>query len=126
MTERPPIPFEIVQHPSGARVASDGTLSLLVLYDAADARVFRRRSVSGLPIKPPAELLVPQLNQFAGELLADPHTTAQAARDRLIAIAGMVAVAEPVRSESLVVEIDGVRVYFANGSVIVTRQDLGA
>lgn len=53
-----PIPFEIVEQ-DGVRVASNGTLRLTLLD--ADGQLYRRRAISGLPLKPPAELLIPQL-----------------------------------------------------------------
>lgn len=122
--QQQPVPFEIVPQPGGQRVASNGELALVVLEDLPGAQVFRRRSVSGLPLKPAAELLIPQLNQLAGDLLANPDTNAEQARQRLAAIAGTVQTAEPVRSEALVVDVDGVRIYIAGTNVIVTRKDL--
>lgn len=116
-----PIPFEIIEH-DGVRVASNGTASLSLLD--AGGLLFRRRGVRGLQTSPPAEILIPQLNQLAGELLANPGTTAEQAVGRVLAIAGTVRTEDPQRSEWAVAELDGVRVYCDGVNVIVTRQDL--
>lgn len=116
-----PIPFEIVQQ-DGVSVASNGSIRLSMLD--ADGRLFKRRGVSGLAIKPAAEVLIPQLNALAGELLAKPDTPATEARARLLAIAGLVNTAEPQQHEWAVAELDGVRVYTDGANVVVTKQDL--
>lgn len=126
MSDPAPIPFEIVPQAGGQRIASDGHIALVVLEDLPEAQIFRRRSVSGLPLKPAAEVLVPQLNQLAGELLAAPATTAEQARQRLLAIAGTVQVADPVRSEAVVCQVDGLHIYISGTAVVVTRKDLKA
>ncbi len=116
-----PIPFEIIEQ-DGQRYASNGTMRFAV-FDA-DAKLYRKRAISGIPMKPPAEVLIPQLNLFAGELLAAPDTSAQVAVGRLLAIAGLVPVAEPQRTEWLAIDIGGVHVYCDGSTVIVTRQEL--
>lgn len=116
-----PTPFEIVEH-GGVRVASNGVASLSLLD--AGGLLFRRRGVRGLQTAPAAEVLIPQLNQLAGELLANPETTAAEAVARVMAIAGTVRFAEPEHSEWAVAELDGVRVYHDGSNVIVTREDL--
>lgn len=117
-----PVPWEIVTRPDGVRVASNGAQRLVVLDEAG--QVFRRRGVTGLAMRPAAELLIPQLNALAGELLAAPDMPARAAVDRLLAIAGTVPTAEPQRVEWAVAEIDGVRVYVDGPNVVVTTRDL--
>lgn len=116
-----PIPFEIIQQ-DGVSVASNGAIRLSMLD--AGGRLFKRRGVSGLTIKPAAEVLIPQLNALAGELLAKPDTAASEARARLLAIAGLVNTAEPQQHEWAVAELDGVRVYTDGANVVVTKQDL--
>lgn len=121
-----PVPFEIAEHVTaeGApiRIASNGGLRLTLLD--ADGKLCRRRGVSGLALKPAAELLLPQVNALAGELLARPDMPAQEAVGRLLALAGQVPTAEPQRHEWALAELDGVRVYTNGVDVIVTRQDL--
>lgn len=115
-------PFEIVDGADGARIASNGALRLIVT-DAA-GRLFRRRGLKGLAMRPAAEQLVPQLNALAGELLQQPDMPAQEAVGRLLAIAGTVPVAEPQRVEWAVAELNGVRVYTDGVNVVVTTQDM--
>lgn len=116
-----PVPFEIIER-DGVRVASNGALT--VTLPDAGGRLFRRRGVTGISTKPAAELLIPLLNELAGELLQRPDTPAQEAVARLLAIAGLVPVAEPQRVEWLVAELDGVRAYTDGRNVVVTKQDL--
>lgn len=125
-TETPPVPFEIVEHPrpEGApmRVASNGAVRLTLLDDGG--RLFRRRGISGLSLKPAAELLLPHVNALAGELLARPDMPAHEAVGRLLALAGQVPTAEPQRHEWAVAELGDVKVYTNGVDVIVTRQEL--
>ena len=116
-----PIPFEIIEQ-DGQRYASNGTMRVAV-FDA-DAKLYRKRAISGIPMKPPAEVLIPQLNLFAGELLANPGTPADVAVGRLLALAGLVPTAEPQRQEWIAVDIDGIHIYSDGSTVIVTRQEL--
>lgn len=116
-----PVPFEIIEQ-DGMRVASNGTLRLTLLDGAG--RMFRRRGLKGLAMKPPAELLIPQLNQLAGELLQRPDMPADEAVGRLLSLAGLVPTAEPKRMEWVVAELNGVRVYTDGTNVVVTTQDL--
>lgn len=116
-----PVPFEIVEQ-DGARVASNGAVRLTLL-DAA-GKLFRRRGVSGLALKPPAEILIPQLNALAGELLQRPDMPAAEAVGRVLAMAGLVPTAEPQRHEWAVAELDGVRVYTDGVNIVVTKQEL--
>lgn len=120
-TEQPPA-FEIVEAGPGHRVASNGALSLSLL--AEGGRLFRRRGVVGLASKPAGELVLPQLNALAGELLANPTMPADEMIGRLLALAGLVPVTKPRRIEWAVAELDGVRVYTDGAAVIVTKQDL--
>lgn len=116
-----PIPFEIVEQ-DGVRVASNGRLRLSVLD--ADGVIYRRRAISGLASKPASEVLIPLLNEFAGELLVRPDTPAQEAVGKLLAIAGLVPTAEPQRHEWAVAVLDGVRVYTDGVNIVMTRADL--
>lgn len=116
-----PIPFEIIEQ-DGHRYASNGTIRFAV-FDAS-AKLYRKRAISGIAMKPPAEVLIPQLNLFAGELLANPSTPADVAVGRLLAIAGLVPVTEPQRHEWLAIDIDGIHVYCDGATVIVTKQEL--
>lgn len=115
-----PIPFEITER-DNARFASNGTVRVALLDGG---KMYRRRAISGIPIKPPAEVLIPQLNQLAGELLAQPDTPAHVAVGRLLAMAGMIPTAEPQRHEWLVAQLDDVRVYTNGVEVIITKQEL--
>lgn len=117
-----PVPFEIVEVAPGHRVASNGGISLSLLDDGG--RLFRRRGVVGLSTRPAAEVVLPQLNGFAGELLANPAMPAEEVAARLLALAGLVPVAAPKRVEWAVAELDGVRVYTDGSAIVVTKQDL--
>lgn len=117
-----PVPFEIVRGDDGLQVASNGRLRVVV--PDAGGKLFRRRGMRGLALKPPAEQLIPQLNALAGELLQRPDMPAQEAVGRLLALAGMVPTTEPKRIEWLVGELQGVRVYTDGETVILTTQDM--
>jgi hypothetical protein len=120
-TEQPPA-FEIVEAGPGHRVASNGAISLSLLD--AGGRLFRRRGVVGMATKPAGEMVLPQLNGLAGELLANPAMPADEVVGRLLALAGLVPITKPRRIEWAVAELDGVRVYTDGSAVIVTKQDL--
>lgn len=117
-----PAPFEIATLAPGHLVASNGTATLSVLGDGG--RLFRRRGMAGLAAQPPAEAILPHLNQFAGELLAQPDMPAAAVATHLRALAAMLHTEEPRRLEWAVAELDGVRVYSDGTAVVVTKQDL--
>ena len=117
-----PVPFEIVRGDDGLQVASNGRLRVVV--PDAGGKLFRRRGMRGLALKPPAEQLIPQLNALTGELLQRPDMPAQEAVGRLLALAGMVPTTEPRRIEWLVGELNGVRVYTDGENVILTTQDM--
>lgn len=117
-----PVPFEIVREDEGLCVASNGAVQ--VVAHGAAARMFRRRGIRGIARKPAAEVLLPQLNELAGELVSNPDMDAREAVARLLAIAGTVPTSEPQRMEWVVAELDGVRVYVDGSTVIVTREDL--
>lgn len=116
-----PVPFEIVEGP-GMTVASNGAMRLTVLGEGA--KVFRRRAITGIQTKPAAEMLIPLLNGLATELLAQPGMPAQDAVARLLALAGLVPLAEPKRVEWVVGELNGVRVYTDGANVVMTTEDL--
>lgn len=116
-----PIPFEIVEE-ENMRVASNGTLRLVVL--GGEGKVFRRRAVTGIQTRPPAEILIPQLNALATELLSRPDMPAHEAVGRVMAVAGMVPMTEPKRVEWVVGELHGVRVYTDGANVLMTTEDL--
>lgn len=116
-----PVPFEIIER-DGLHVASNGQLRLTVMGDGG--RIFRRRAITGLQTKPAAEMLIPLLNGLATELLAQPDMPAQDAVARLLALAGLVPLAEPQRVEWVVGELAGVRVYSDGTNVVMTTEDL--
>lgn len=68
--------------------------------------------------------VVALLNGLATELLAQPDMPAQDAVARLLALAGLVPIAEPKRVEWVVGELNGVRVYTDGANVVMTTQDL--
>jgi hypothetical protein len=121
MTDKP-VPFEIVTTPEGMRVASNGTLRMSLIEQ--DGRLFRRRGIKGLQTQAAGETLLPLLNQFAGELVAQPDMAPGAVVARLMALAGTVHTTEPQHVEWAVAELDGVRVYVGGMDVVVTRQNL--
>ena len=116
-----PVPFEITESGT-SRIATNGDTTLTLLD--ADGRVFRRRAIKGMSMKPCAEAAIPCLNQLAGELLASPDMPAHAVVQRLADISAQI---QPVPSQPVewaVAELDGVRVYMMGRDVIVTRQEL--
>jgi len=115
------VPFEITEQ-GETRIASNGDTSLTLLD--ADGKLFRRRGVRGLNMKPCGESALPLLNELAGELLAKLDMPAHVLAQRL---AGISAAVQPVPSETIewaVAELDGVRIYMTGKHVLVTRQDL--
>lgn len=116
-----PTPFDIVDH-GGVKVASNGVVRLSV--PDAEGRVFLRRGIAGIALKPPAEVVLPKLNELAGELLARMDMPGQDLIDRLTAILGQISVKEPQRHEWAVAELDGVRAYTDGVDIILTKQDL--
>lgn len=116
-----PVPFEIIEQ-DGMRVASNGTLRMMVL--GAEGKLLRRRAITGLQTKPAAEMLIPLLNGLATDLLAQPDMPAQDAVSRLLALAGLVPITEPKRQEWVVAELNGVRVYTDGANVVVTTQEM--
>lgn len=117
-----PVPFEIIEQDKGMRVASNGTLRMMVL--GAEGKLFRRRAITGIQAKPAAEMLIPLLNGLATDLLAQPDMPAQEAVSRLLALAGLVPITEPKRQEWVVAELNGVRVYTDGANVVVTTQEM--
>lgn len=124
LSQQQPTPFEIVTGPDGMRVASNGRLRLTVLDPRG--KLFRRRAIRGIAAKPAAEVLLPQINALAGELLASPGLTGAELQARLHAIAGTLVTEEPRRVEWAVAELAGVRVYVDGETVIVTTLNLEA
>lgn len=116
-----PVPFEIVRG-DDATVASNGRMRLTVLGAAGVVR--RRRAISGLGLRPAGEVLLPQLNALAGELLQRPDMPADEAVGRLLALAGLVPTAKPVRHEWVYACLDGVFIYTDGAEVIVTNKEL--
>lgn len=117
-----PVPFEIIQQDNGVRVASNGAIRMLVL--GTDGKLFRRRAITGIQAKPAAEMLIPLLNGFATDLLAQPDMPAQEAVARLLSLAGLVPITEPKRQEWAVAELNGVRVYTDGANIVVTTQEM--
>lgn len=116
-----PTPFDIVDH-GGVKVASNGKVRLSVAGDAG--RMFLRRGIAGIALKPPAEVVMPKLNELLGDLLNRMDMPGQDLVDRLTAIIGQVSLKEPQRHEWAVAELDGVRVYTDGVDIILTKQDL--
>jgi hypothetical protein len=117
-----PAPFEFADGPAGMKVASNG--AVCVALQDPNGRMFRRRGVVGLQTTPPAEKLLPKLNEFAGHLVANLEMGSHEAVNKLLAIAGTVSTAEPQRKEWCVVELDGVRIYINGTEIIVTKREL--
>lgn len=117
-----PAPFEIVEHDGGARTASNGRVR--VCLPDARGTLFRRRGIRGLAQRPVAELVLPQLNALAGDILARPDMPAADLAGRLAALACMAAPQEPQRVEWCVAQLEGVRVYTDGESIVVTTEDL--
>jgi hypothetical protein len=117
-----PVPFEILEHAPGHLVASNGAVTLSLLDSGG--RLFKRRGIAGLATKPAGEVVLPQLNQLAGELLANPAMPAEELVGRLLALAGHVPISDPKRIEWAVAELNGVRVYTDGAAIVVTKQDL--
>lgn len=117
-----PLPFEIAVAGDGHRVASNGEATLSVMEP--EAKLWKRRAQKGLALKPPAEIVIPLLNQLAGELLASPHMPAHEVAERVRAIAGQAQPVPPRNVEWAVAELDGVRCYFDGRAAILTRLDL--
>ena len=116
-----PVPFELSESGT-SRIATNGDTTMTLLDP--DGKLFRRRGIRGLSMKPCAEAAIPRLNQLAGELLASPDMPAHLVAQRLAEISAEV---QPVPSQPVewaVAELDGVRVYMMGRDVIVTRQEL--
>ena len=117
-----PAPFHIHRQDDGACVASDGKRRVFV--PDTDANVRRRRAIKGIAAKAAADGVLPQLNQFAGELLKHPETPAEEIVARLHAIAKTINIQPPKRVEWLAVTLDQVNVYIEGDDVVITRRDL--
>ena len=123
MSSVQPDPFEIAER-DGVRVATDGVLTVALMAPGGEGRLFRRRGVRGLAMSAPGARVLPELNRLAGDLLAQLDMPPEALAARLHELLVMAAPVEPQRVEWAVAELDGVRVYVGQGSVIVTRDDL--
>ena len=116
-----PTPFEIVER-DGAKHASNGAMTLSVLD--GDGLLFRRRAVKTTAAPPPAEGVLPRVNELAGLLLANPEMPPEEITRRLLDMAETIAPKPVQRIEWAVARLDGVSVYVDGTNVIVTRQDL--
>ena len=116
-----PVPFLIVDH-GGTKVASNGTLRLTVLDQGGE--MFLRRGVSGIALKPPGEVVLPLLNELAGDLLSNLNMPGEDLIARLKTLIGHVSTKEPEKHEWAVAQLDDVRVYTNGAEVIVTKRDL--
>lgn len=118
-----PQPFEITAlGEGGGRVAFNGAARLTVLE--ADALLFRRRAVKVSTAKPPAETVLPLLNELAGQLVADLSIDGETLSARLAHIAQQIKPTPSTQVEWAVAELNGVRVYFDGHDVVVTQRDL--
>lgn len=116
-----PVPFKIVDH-DGSKVASNGTLRLTVLDKGGE--MYLRRGISGIALKPPGEVVLPLLNELAGDLIANLNMPGEDLVGRLKVLIGQVSLKEPERHEWAVAELDGVRVYTNGVDVILTKREL--
>lgn len=116
-----PIAFELGEK-GGVRVASNGAVRLSL--HEPDGKLFLRRGIAGISARASGDVLIPKLNELAGDLLANPEMKPSDAVGRLIAIAGLLPTAEPKRIEWAVVSIDGINVYTDGCDVIVSRREL--
>lgn len=116
-----PTPFEIVEQ-DGVRVASNGQRTVTLLD--AGGRIFRRRGITGISARPVGEIVLPQLNELAGDLLKQLDMPAAELTQRLQALIAQATPTEPVHIEWAVVELKGVRVYVDGENVVVTERDL--
>jgi len=114
-------PWQIVAE-GPVRCASNGAAR--VMTDEPDATIIQRRAIKGIPSKSACEVLLPQINGFAGELLANLEMPAEEAVQRLIAIAGTVSPQKPKHVNWLVVSVGDVHVYADGSEVLVTRKHL--
>ncbi|MGL4576376.1 MAG: hypothetical protein ACRCV9_16450 [Burkholderiaceae bacterium] len=117
-----PVPFVIKQFEGGASAASNG--STQVMAPDAGSRMFLRRGIRGLQTGCVADKVLPQLNQLAGDLLAQQNMPAAELRARLHILMAACETPQPQNVEICVVELDGVRAYVQEDRVIVTRQDI--
>jgi hypothetical protein len=117
-----PVPFEISRPKGGPQVASNGRLRVVLLDGEGVLKL--RRAVKGLARQPAGEVLLPKLNELAGECLANPSMPATQLVGKLLAIAGLVPTAEPQNIEWAMATLGAVNVYTDGETVIVTRQDL--
>ena len=104
------------------RVATNGTVRLTVRGEGG--KVFLRRGIKGIALKPPAEALLPHLNQLAGELLKRLDMPANEAVQRLLGLVGMVPTVKPRRVEWAVAELGDVRVYTDGTDIILTKENM--
>lgn len=117
-----PVPFEIVER-DGAKHASNGALTVTVLD--ADGKLFRRRAIKADPSPPPAEGVLPRLNELAGTLLEQADMPPEEIARRLMDIAqSLTAPKHMQRIEWAVARLGDVSVYVDGQNVIVTRNDL--
>lgn len=116
-----PVPFEISQR-DGVRVASNGHLTLTLLDEGG--RLFRRRGIAGLSARPAGDVVLPQLNALAGDLLAHLDMPAAELQQRLAAIVALATPPEPRNIEWAVAELNGVRAYVDGENVVLTTRDL--
>lgn len=120
-----PVPFEIIEHSADGltvRQASNGALRVTVMD--ADAKLFRRRAISGIAMRPAAELVLPHLNQLATDLLQQLDMPAEQVAGRLLALAGQIPLTKPKNTECVVAVLDGVHVITDGRDVFVSRKDL--
>jgi hypothetical protein len=119
-----PVAFRIVTEGDN-KVISDGTITAVVLDDVVpSAQVFLRRAMHGVSLKPPAETIIPLMNDLQGRMLAGGMSDREIEHE-LHALAGLARRPEPRRVEGAVIDVDGLRVYLhSSGVVCITRRDL--
>ena len=117
-----PNPFEIRTLEDGVRVASNGQTT--VVARDPEATMIRRRGITGIGARPPGELILPELNALAGDILNRLDMPAAELQARIKMLAAMSTPNEPQNIEWLVVTLGDVKVYVDKENVIVTREDL--
>ncbi|MGL6289320.1 MAG: hypothetical protein ACRC2H_01370 [Silanimonas sp.] len=122
MSSQDPVPFEIFMPPSGPAQATNGRVRVAVL-DAGGTMV-RRRGLLGIKTALPGDVILPQLNKLAGELVGNIAMPASEIQARLLALAAMAQPSDPQRVEWLRASLDGVQVFTDGVDIVVTKGEI--
>lgn len=115
-----PVPFEIAEQ-GPYKVASNG---VSVLMADREATVIRRRAMTVTAPQSPAGVLLPQLNQLAGELLAMPEMSADVVATKLQSLLLQCTPPPEQRKEWVKASLNGVNAFYDGTTVVLTTQDL--